>query len=519
MDCVIGLVNSTQQVLVDAEVFVRVMRLQPWSRICDCVATQLVERGDARTPVVFLEQVILSLPDEFVRERLYYVRHLNGDVWDYRRENLRLEALQASGFMGVEATLHTRAWLVKLKGCKSRLPLSAVGVVGRQQRHQRLLQPIAAVAASEIEAAFVYNLARQAVQVPHQPKKKGAGLNVVRRPQALSLEQEQDLRRQITCWANSHSHTSATLLQQQQRSIRRNAQGVAIVQIDTHSLLVDDDAYAAVNERVVPWEWVCCTVFHPRVSLAGMVYNPAAPGVAGTMFVHCNGDALDFRRANLALQASFQPAPPAMRHLFLSDRAHHYVRIVDEGPRGLFVEAAKGETCAHSSSGPYPRDIVEWAAHQTARHLYGASPPVISGARFGWQPIQPVGWVWHSARGLFVGRHYDVAEQPPPPHNRQPLLLLGVAPSEDGTNRFRASYGDGADARDLGTYETPWLAAWTHDAAVLHDAAHLARCPPVAINGVPRPVGHLYCPHSQRSVIDTLWLSHIFVLDAQDAEE
>jgi hypothetical protein len=263
---------------------------------------------------------------------------------------------------------------------------------------------------------------------------------------------------------------------------------------------------------------VCGTAFHACASLAHMVCNPHATAaqskkITGADYVHCNGDALDFRRANLALRASFQPASVQVRHHFLLNKAHHYVRILEDG----HISASKGEHLV-CTSGPYPRDICDWAAQQTARQLYGASPPVVSGSSCttcGVQPTQPAGWVWRNARGLFVGLHYDVAERPPP--HMVPRALLGVRATVDPIDlhpRFQAFYTD-ADARecDLGTYETAWLAAWTHDAAVLQDTVYLARAPPVAINGVPRPIGHVYCTHTQRSVADTAWIARMLALD------
>jgi hypothetical protein len=144
---------------------------------------------------------------------------------------------------------------------------------------------------------------------------------------------------------------------------------------------------------------------------------------------------------------------------------------------------------------------------QVGRELYGANSPVIvdGKGRETTMPPQPMGWIWQAAQGgLFVGCHYDVAE-----HTVQrSATWLGVEQItiDDGSDRFVASYGKEEHMHELGMYDTPWLAAWTHDAAVLRDVEYLARCPPMALNGVPRPVGFVYCPHNQRTVLDTCYL-------------
>jgi hypothetical protein len=504
------LVNSTQRIQLDAETVVRVMRHQPWSCVGDdAVATRLVvcEEEKVTETVLFLEQVILSLPDAYVREHRHRIRHVNGDVWDYRRDNLRVEALQPSKLSGVTPTLHAHTWFVLIRGSKASLK--------RNLRHT-----VVGMCASEIEADYYSHRARDISR--GQVEKKARKVTAVQKPM-MSVERNEQLDRQLECWQQGHAHTRPDphRVRTPIRCIRRNALGIAMVRIgevsELHSVstfaLVDDDAYAFVNEHVIPWQLVCGVAFHPSFSLASLVFHRGKvvtirETAFGSTYVHCNGDVFDFRLANLALRISFQPASVEMRHRFLSDRDHHYVRIRDDG----CIEAAKSPHPT-LTSGPYPREVREWVAQQAARHFYGASPPAISGSCIacGNSPApQPAGWIWCNARGLFIGRHHDVSERPPP----LPRDLFGVrAITIDSQLRFQAFYEDANQEHDLGIYETAWLAAWTHDAAVLADAAYLAHAPPIAIHGVPRPVGYVYCAHIQRSVYDTVWFAHIFALD------
>jgi hypothetical protein len=395
----LALANSPLSVLVDANAHVRIMKFPHWSRVGDCIATHLIppetipqrrrvgpaaaiaqqeedekdqkeeeddDDDDTTTSLLFLEQVVLSLSEAFVRERRYYVRHLNGNVWDYCRDNLRLEAIQPSAFAGVSPTLHSHMWFVTLAGCKN---------TSKKPGTIDTLSPLVAVCQTELEAAFVYNQARGKSGHSHASKASKTGkagkwpaLNVVQK-----FKQDAETQRQLACWSEGHAHT----VQVTGSALPRNAQGVAFLRVyqpdgqEAH-LLVDDDAHARLTDSVRDWPWLCGALYHPRKSLEALALNPAAPHIAGTAIVHCNGDPHDFRRANLILADSYRPATAAMRQSWLFDRHNHYVRLSEDGQH---VTAAKGAHLTHHS-GPYPPHVTLWAAHQ----VRGKTPCALASA-------------------------------------------------------------------------------------------------------------------------------------------